>query len=74
MKATGKAIERLLHVAVWAQGQSDLKIRFSTRSVGAIDDVVPRGDRERDEEEEEEVDESSRIRRTSCLEAFVGLK
>lgn len=90
MKATGKAIERLLHVAVWAQGQDDLRVRFETASVGAIDDVLEREDYAPKTNEEEvsgefgegggdattgeQVEEGSRIRRTSCLQVWIGLK
>jgi len=68
LKATGKAIEKLLRLAIWFQGQEDLTVRLRTGSVGAVDDVVGVV------EDGEEVEESSRVRRTSCLEVLVGLR
>lgn len=65
MKATGKAIEKLLRLAIWWQGQKGVVVRIRTGSVGAVDDVVEKGG--------EELVEESRIRRTSCLEVGVRL-
>lgn len=66
MKATGKAIEKLLRLAIWWQGQDGVVVKIRTGSVGAIDDVVEKGG-------EGELVEESRIRRTSCLEVGVRL-
>lgn len=65
MKATGKAIEKLLGIALYWQGQDDVLVRIRTGSVGAVDDVV-------DAEGVEE--DKSRVRRTSCLEVGVRLR
>ena len=77
LKATGKAIEKLLRIAVWTQGQDDLRVRYQTCGVGAVDDIVEarseKSDAEASVDEEKEV-EGSRIRRTSCLEVYVGLR
>jgi len=76
MKATGRAIERLLQLAIWFQGQDDCVIRIRTGSVGTVDDVVAKNsdvDRAPDGEEEVEIEES-RVRRTSSLEVWVGLR
>jgi ribonuclease P/MRP protein subunit POP7 len=69
IKATGKAIERCLHIGLWAMQQDDLGVEVRTGSVGAVDDVVERG------EGEGEIDEvESRVRRVSCLEVRVRLR
>jgi ribonuclease P/MRP protein subunit POP7 len=65
LKATGKAIERLLGVALFFQKEEGVKVEIRTGSVGAIDDVVER-------EGGEETGES-RVRRASCLEVGVRL-
>jgi ribonuclease P/MRP protein subunit POP7 len=67
IKATGKAIERCLQVGLWAIQQEDLRVEIRTSSVGAVDDVVERGDEEVGEVE-------SRVRRVSCLEVGVRLR
>jgi ribonuclease P/MRP protein subunit POP7 len=67
VKGTGKAIERCLQVGLWAMQQEDLRVEVRTGSVGAVDDVVERG-----EEEGGEVE--SRVRRVSCLEVRVRLR
>jgi ribonuclease P/MRP protein subunit POP7 len=70
LKATGKAVEKLLSVAMWFQGQDDVKVVLKTGSVGAVDDVVSMKE---DGDEDGEVEET-RVRRTSCLEVGVSLK
>jgi ribonuclease P/MRP protein subunit POP7 len=67
VKATGKAIERCLQVGLWALQQEDLRVEVRTGSVGAVDDVVERGEKEGGEVE-------SRVRRVSCLEVRVRLR
>jgi ribonuclease P/MRP protein subunit POP7 len=65
LKATGKAIERLLQVALFFENEEGVKVEIRTGSVGAVDDVVEReGGGETGE---------SRVRRTSCLEVWVRL-
>jgi ribonuclease P/MRP protein subunit POP7 len=65
LKATGKAIERLLRVAVYFQAQEDVQVRLRTGSVGAVDDVVEKDGGETGE---------SRVRRASVLEVGVRLR
>ncbi|PMD32451.1 hypothetical protein L207DRAFT_518794 [Hyaloscypha variabilis F] len=65
LKATGKAIERLLGVALYFQGQEGVKVELRTGSVGAVDDVVETGDGAETGE--------SQLRRVSCLEVGVRL-
>ena len=67
MKATGKAIEKLLSLVLHFQGQDDVKVVVRTGSVGAIDDIV-----NKDGTDEEE--EGSQIRRTSTLEVGISLR
>ncbi|KAH6677624.1 Rpp20 subunit of nuclear RNase MRP and P-domain-containing protein [Halenospora varia] len=74
LKATGKAIERLMGVAAWfiaEEGGAKYRVEVRTGSVGAVDDVVARGEGE--EEGDVEVEES-RVRRVSCLEVGVRLR
>ena len=40
LKATNKAIERALGLALFFQGQDDCRVRLKTGSVGVIDDIV----------------------------------
>ena len=40
LKATGKAIEKVLGLGLFFQGQEDLKVSLRTGGVGAIDDIV----------------------------------
>ena len=40
LKATNKAIEKVLGLALFFQGQKDCRVRLKTGSVGAVDDVV----------------------------------
>ncbi|KAF8859975.1 hypothetical protein BDZ45DRAFT_704069 [Acephala macrosclerotiorum] len=69
MKATGKAVEKLLRLAIWWQGREGVVVRIRTGSVGAVDDVI-----ERSGEDGEWIVEGSRVRRTSCLEVGVSLR
>jgi len=73
VKATGKAIEKALRVALFFQGQEDCVVRLRTGSVGAVDDVfVEEGDA--DGEEEGEDFPETRVRRTSMLEVGISLR
>lgn len=66
MKGTGKAIEKVLQLALYWQQQEDVMVQIRTGSVGAIDDVVEaEGGTETGE---------SRVRRVSCLELGVTLR
>ena len=77
LKATNRAIENVLGLALYFQGQDDCTVRLRTGSVGVVDDVVERdglvdGGGE-GEEEEEELPES-RIRKCSVVEVAITLK
>ena len=71
LKATGRAIERVLGMALYFQGQPDCKVRIRTGTVGVVDDIVE-GDGQ-EEDREEELPES-RVRKTSVVEIAVTLK
>lgn len=67
---TGKAIEKVINVAAFFQGQGDVEVRLQTGSLGAVDDVVP-------EEEEENglgTGVGERERMVSCLKAVIKLR
>ena len=40
LKATGKAIEKALSLALFFQGQEDCRVRIRTGTVGVVDDIV----------------------------------
>ncbi|KAI9779827.1 MAG: hypothetical protein M1839_007140 [Geoglossum umbratile] len=40
LKATAKAIERALNLAIFFQGQQDCRVQIKTGSVGVVDDIV----------------------------------
>ncbi|KAL9112358.1 MAG: hypothetical protein Q9187_007786 [Circinaria calcarea] len=40
LKATNKAIEKVLGLALYFQGQQDCRVRLRTASVGVVDDIV----------------------------------
>ena len=40
LKATSKAIEKVLGLALYFQGQDDCRVRLRTGSVGVVDDIV----------------------------------
>ncbi|EKD11992.1 hypothetical protein MBM_09855 [Drepanopeziza brunnea f. sp. 'multigermtubi' MB_m1] len=53
IKGTGRAIEKVVRMAAYWGRQSDVVVRVGTGSVGAVDDVVARGDGEGDEDAED---------------------
>ncbi|EGX93503.1 Ribonuclease P/MRP, subunit POP7 [Cordyceps militaris CM01] len=64
---TGRAVEKTLALASWFEQQPDCAVAVRTRTVATVDDVAPA---EQDDQEEE----SSRLRRLSCLEVVVSYK
>jgi len=62
LKGTGKAIQKVLQVALYFQEQEDCMVRIRTGSVGAVDDI------------ETAEGEESRVRRTSMIEVAVSLR
>jgi len=86
LKGTGKAIERVLGLAVFLQGEEDLRVRVRTGTVGVVDDVVVREGRGRgvgregggeeggvQHEEGQEFPESW-VRKASMVEVVVSLR
>jgi len=85
IKGTGRAIEKVLNLAVWFQNQADCRVSFVTGSVGAVDDIeedpveeaetVAGAEQEEDamEDERERLPET-RVRMTSVLQVAVSLK
>ena len=72
LRATGKAIEKLLGIALFFSGQEDVKIGLKTGTVSVVDDIV-----EKDENAEQDVKgdiPETQIRRTSMLEVGVRSK
>ncbi|KAI1460190.1 Rpp20 subunit of nuclear RNase MRP and P-domain-containing protein [Annulohypoxylon moriforme] len=65
---TGRAIQKVVEVALFFQKQNDCIVQMKTGSVGAIDDVVEEGDEEWGGEGEE------RVRMMSSLEASIRLR
>lgn len=63
---TGKAVEKVLGVASWFENERDCRVELRTRTVGTVDDVVV--------EEEGGVEDESRVRKLSCLEATIRLR
>ncbi|KAI0384295.1 Rpp20 subunit of nuclear RNase MRP and P-domain-containing protein [Hypomontagnella monticulosa] len=65
---TGRAIQKVVEVALFFQKQADCIVQLRTGSVGAIDDIVQEGDEEWGGEGEE------RVRMMSSLEASIKLR
>lgn len=72
LKGTNRAIEKVLGLGLFFQGQDDCMVRLRTGSVGVVDDIVQE-EEEDGEEEGEEVPES-RVRKVSVVEVAVTLK
>ncbi|KAI1392477.1 Rpp20 subunit of nuclear RNase MRP and P-domain-containing protein, partial [Hypoxylon trugodes] len=64
---TGRAIPKVLEVAMFFQKQADCIVQMKTGSVGAVDDVIQEGEEEWGGEGEE------RVRMMSSLEASIKL-
>lgn len=78
LKATGRAIQNVLGLALFFQGQDDCRVRLRTGTVGVIDDIVesgiPKGlETEEGEDQEEELPES-RVRKASFVEVAIILR
>ena len=78
LKATGRAIQNVLGLALFFQGQDDCRVRLRTGTVGVIDDIVKseipkEPEMEEGEDEEEELPES-RVRKASFVEVAIILK
>jgi ribonuclease P/MRP protein subunit POP7 len=82
LRGTGKAIEKVLGLAVYFQSQDDLEVRIKTGSVGVVDDIERKeGNRGSDHDDEEgggikvgeEIPETQ-IRKASVIEVAISLK
>lgn len=65
---TGRAIEKVVHVAAFFRGQPDCDVTLRTASLRAVDEVIVEGG------EHEGGTEQRRARMVSCLEAHIRLK
>lgn len=80
LKATGRAIQNVLGLALFFQGQDDCRVRLRTGTVGVVDDIVesgmPKGPETEEgvEEEEEEELPESRVRKASFVEVVITLR
>lgn len=78
VKATGRAIEKALHVALFYQARPDCLVRLRTGCVGAVDDVVvdesPEGAGEMQAGDGGVDLPETQIRRTSMLEVAISLR
>lgn len=78
LKATNRAIENVLGLALYFQGQDDCSVRLKTGTVGVVDDIVvsdPQvGAEGAEEEDEDEELPESRVRKVTVVEVAVCLK
>lgn len=65
---TGAAIEKTLSVASWFMSQGDCEVEVRTKTVGTVDDFVPK------DEADDGFEDESRVRMLNCLEVLVKLK
>ncbi|KAI2472252.1 Rpp20 subunit of nuclear RNase MRP and P-domain-containing protein [Annulohypoxylon bovei var. microspora] len=65
---TGRAIQKVVEVALFFQKQADCIVQLKTGSVGAVDDIVQEGEEQWGGEGEE------RVRMMSSLEASIKLR
>jgi hypothetical protein len=73
-KATGKAIEKGLQLALYFSQQDDIKMRVATGTVTAVDDIVEKEDLDDVQSMETEYVPETQIRRMSMLEVGIKLK
>ena len=78
MKATNRAIQNVLGLALFFQGQDDCRVRLRTGTVSVVDDIVesaiPKGPETEEREDEEEELPESRVRKASFVEVAITLK
>ncbi|KAL1637384.1 hypothetical protein SLS56_000522 [Neofusicoccum ribis] len=74
VKATGKAIEKAMSLALFFQQQEDCRITLRTGTVDAIDDIVEQPLAKRQMADDEEELPETRTRRVSLLEIVVTLR
>ena len=74
LKGTNRAIEKVLELALYFQGQDDCMVRLRTGSVSVVDDIVQEEEEGGVEEVEGEALPESRVRKISVVEVAVTLK
>lgn len=78
LKATNRAIHKVLGLALFFQGQDDCRVRLRTGTVGVVDDIVesaiPTGAESIEGGDEEEELPESRVRKASFVEVAINLK
>lgn len=78
LKATNRAIQNVLGLALFFQGQDDCRVRLTTGTVGVVDDIIesaiPKGNETVEGEYEEEELPESRVRKASFVEVAITLK
>lgn len=78
LKATSRAIQNVLGLALYFQGQDDCRVQLRTGTVGVVDDIVESAISERAEPMEGENEEGelpeSRVRKASFVEVAITLK
>ncbi|KAI6785367.1 uncharacterized protein J7T54_007009 [Emericellopsis cladophorae] len=73
---TGRAIEKVVGVAGWFDDEPQFGVEMRTKSIGAVDDIVPGPDENDDNDDNDGgiEEESSRVRRVSALEVTITLR
>ncbi|KAI1343503.1 Rpp20 subunit of nuclear RNase MRP and P-domain-containing protein, partial [Xylariaceae sp. FL0016] len=69
VSGTGRAVQKVVEVALFFQKQPDVMVQLRTESVGAVDDVVE----ENEEEEDPFAGGEQRVRMMSALNVFIRL-
>lgn len=62
---TGRAIEKVSQVAGWFEQKPEYQVKIYTKTVSALDDIVP--------DDQDTVEDETRVRQLSCLEAQISL-
>lgn len=78
LKATNRAIEKVLELALYFQGQEDCNMRLKTGTLGAVDDLVvsdpAEGVNNAEADDEEDELPESRVRKVTFVEVAITLK
>lgn len=80
LKGTNRAIEKVLELGLFFQGQEDLRVRIRTGGLGVVDDIVEvqeggkdEGERKGEGEGEEDLPETQ-VRRISVVEVAISMR
>ena len=76
LRATGKAIDKTMGLALFFSNQNDTTVRIGTGTVSVVDDIVEKEEQAEDPMAVDEQDEipETQIRRTSMLEVGIRSK